>query len=246
MWDPERSLWLSRRGLHHVKQKSMSKKMDAARAKIDATKNYTLAEAVALAKSTNTTKFDGSIEIHVRLGIDVKKSDQQVRSTVSLPHGTGKTKVIAAFVGPNDEKEAKEAGADFVYGENEIKEIKTSGKIAFEVAVATPEMMPKLAIAAQVLGPKGLMPNPKNGTVDKDVAKMIGELKGGKVAFKNDETGNVHVGIGKVSFDETKLAENAAAFIEALQKSKPQSSKGTYIKTVYVCSTMGPSIKATV
>jgi large subunit ribosomal protein L1 len=224
----------------------MSKKMAAARAKIDATKSYSLAEAVALAKSTSTAKFDGSIEIHVRLGIDVKKSDQQIRSTVSLPHGSGKTKIIAAFVGPNDEKEAKEAGADFVYGEADIKDIKTSGKIAFEVAVATPEMMPKLAIAAQVMGPKGLMPNPKNGTVDKDVKKMIAELKGGKVAFKNDETGNIHVGVGKVSFDEAKLIENAAAFIEVLQKLKPQAMKGTYIKTVHVCSTMGPSIKATV
>lgn len=214
------------------------------KSKVDANKVYALTEALELVKATSAVKFDASVELHVRLGIDVGKSDQQIRATVALPHGTGKTKSVAAFVGPNDEKAAKDAGANFIYGENEIKGIQTGTvKIAFDIAVATPEMMPKLAIAAKVLGPKGLMPNPKTGTVDKDVAKMVTDLKKGKVAFKNDDTGNIHASIGKVSFDATKLKENYESFMDALRKVKPNSSKGTFIKAVYLTSSMGPSVK---
>lgn len=224
----------------------MNKRMKALAAEVDKTKVYPFAEAVALVKKTSTVKFDASVEIHARLGIDPKQGDQQVRATVTLPHGTGKTKKVAAFVGPNDEGDAKAAGADFVYGEEEIKKIKDTGKVEFDVAVATPEMMPKLAVAARVLGPKGLMPNPKTGTVDKNVKKMIEGMKGGMVAFKNDETSNVHQAVGKVSFDDQKLVENIAAFIDALKKAKPAGAKGTYIKSLFLTSSMGPSVKLTI
>ena len=217
--------------------------MTAAMAKVDPKKVYSPDEAITLAKETSTVKFDATIEVHARLGIDVTKSDQLIRATVSLPHGTGKTKRIAAFVGSNDEKAAKEAGADLICGVDEIKKIKDTGKIDFDIAVATPEMMPKLAVAAKVLGPKGLMPNPKTETVGTDVKKMISELKKGKMTFKNDDGANVHISIGKVSFDQAKLKENFAALIEALKKAKPASSKGTYIQSLFLTSSMGPSIK---
>lgn len=232
--------------MHHATLTPMSKRMTDLKSKVDKTKVYTLDEAIALVKETSTVKFDASVEFHARLGIDPKKSDQQIRSTVVLPHGTGKTKRIAAFVGPNDEKAAKEAGADLVLGEEEIKTIKDTGKIDFDIAVATPEMMPKLAVAARVLGPKGLMPNPKTDTVDKNVAKMIEALKKGKAAFKNDDQGNIHQLIGKVSFDTKNLKENVESFVEALRKAKPTGSKGTYIKVAYLSSSMGPSIKVVV
>lgn len=213
---------------------------------VDKTKVYAIDEAIALVKKTSTVKFDASVEVHARLGIDPSKGEQQIRATVVLPHGTGKNKIVAAFVGPNDEKTAKDAGADFIYTEEDIKKIKDTGKIAFDIAVATPDMMPKLAVAAKVLGPKGLMPNPKTDTVGKDVAKMITELKKGKAAFKNDDTANVHQMIGKVSFSEAQLKDNFLAFLEALKKAKPQSAKGAYIKSLYLASSMGPSIKAEV
>jgi len=217
--------------------------MDGLRTKVEQDKVYTIDEAVKLVKETSTVKFDSSIEVHARLGIDPKKSDQQIRTTVVLPHGTGKTKKVAAFVGANDEKDAKSAGADFVCGEEDIKKIKDTGKVEFDVAIATPEMMPKLAVAAKVLGPKGLMPNPKSGTVDTNVVKMIEELKKGKIAFKNDADGNIHQLIGKVSFDEVNIKENLETFLETLKKIKPQGVKGTYIKSLYLTSAMGPSIK---
>lgn len=220
-----------------------SKRYAAVKAKVDAKKTYTLDEAVALLKETSTVKFDAAVEVHVRLGIDPAKSDQQIRTTVALPHGTGKTKKVAAFVSPANEKAAKEAGADFVYGEADIKTIKDSGKIDFDIAIATPDMMPKMAVAAKVLGPKGLMPNPKTDTVGTDVAKMITELKKGKAAFKNDVGANVHISVGKVSFAPEKIRENIVAFLDALKKTKPSTSKGTFIKGVYLTTTMGPSIK---
>jgi len=221
----------------------MSKRLDALSAKVDKSKVYSVDEAIKLVKETAGVKFDASIEVHAHLGIDIKKSDQQIRATVVLPHGTGKTKTVAAFVAPEKEKEAKEAGANFVYGEEDIKKIKDTGKINFEVAVTTPDFMPKLALAAKVLGPKGLMPNPKTETVSPNLRKMIEELKKGKVTFKNDDTGNVHQLLGKASYPDEKLKANYMVFIDALKKSKPSSAKGTFIQNLIVCSTMGPAIK---
>lgn len=220
-----------------------SKRMKALQAEIDPKKVYPLAEAIELIKKTSNVKFDASVEVHARLGIDPRKGDQQIRSTVVLPHGTGKTKKIAAFVGPNQMKDAQAAGADFVYDEEEIKKIKDSGKIEFDIAVAHPEMMPKIAVIAKILGPKGLMPNPKTDTVGPDVAKLITALKKGKAAFKNDDTANIHQSVGKVSFESKQLLENLETFLEALKKAKPSSAKGTYIKNLYLTSSMGPSVK---
>lgn len=214
-----------------------------AKSKVEKTKLYSLEEAVTLVKETGKAGFDASVEVHANLGIDPRKSDQQIRGTVVLPHGTGRTVRIAAFVGPNNEADAKSAGADVIYGEEEIKKLKDTGKIDFDVAVATPDMMPKLAMAARILGPRGLMPNPKTDTVGPDVAKMIEALKKGKAAFKNDNTSNIHQAVGKVSFSEDKLIENITTFVDVLKKAKPASAKGTFIKGLYLTSTMGPSIK---
>jgi len=221
----------------------MGKRMTALAGLVDKNKVYTIAEALSLVKQTSTVKFDASVEVHTLLGIDPKKSEQQIRTTVVMPNGTGKTLKVAAFVSANDEKKAQEAGADFVYGEEAIKKIKDSGKVEFDIAIATPEMMPKLAVAAKVLGPKGLMPNPKTDTVGNDLKKMVTELKKGKLSFKNDDGANIHVAIGKVSFTEAQLLENYQAFMETLKKIKPNSTKGTYIKAIYLTSSMGPSIK---
>lgn len=221
----------------------MSKRLVAAMAKVDKNKVYSVDEAIKLVKETSGVKFDAGVEVHVKLGIDPKKGEQQIRTTVVLPHGTGKTKTVAAFVSADKEKEAKEAGADFVYGEEDIKKIKDTGKIQFDIAVTTPDMMPKLAQAAKVLGPKGLMPSPKTETVGTNIKKMIEELKKGKVTFKNDDTANVHLNIGRASFPAEKLKENFLSFMEVLKKVKPNSAKGTYIKNLVICSTMGPAIR---
>lgn len=223
-----------------------SKRYQEAASKIDATKTYSLTEALELAKETSTVKFDASVEMHFRLGIDPKKGDQQVRSTVVLPHSSGSTKKIAAFVPDAKEQEAKDAGADIVGGEMLIEEIAKTKKVDFDVAVATPDMMAKIAKVAKILGPRGLMPNPKTDTVSPDVTKMVSELKKGKLAFKNDNTANVHVVIGKQSLDTAKLEENANAIIEAVKRAKPSSSKGIYLKSVYLTTAMGPSIPVTV
>lgn len=220
--------------------------MQALKAKIDKNKTYSVAEAVKIVKETSNVKFNATVELHARLGIDPSKSEQQIRSTVVLPHGTGKTKKIAAFVSSKDEAAAKEAGADLICGEEEIKKIKDTGKIDFEIAVATPEMMPKLTVAAKVLGPKGMMPNPKTGTVDPDIKKIINELKKGKITFKNDDTANLHTSVGKANFSEKQLEENVAAMVEALKKAKPSSAKGVFIKGIYLTSSMGPSVKIAV
>lgn len=221
----------------------MTKRMKALRLKVDENKVYTLDEAIKLAKETSGVKFDASVEVHANLGIDPKKGEQQVRSTVVLPHGTGKTKKIAAFVSAEREQEAKDAGADFVYGEEQIKKIKDTSKIEFEVAITTPDMMSKLASIAKVLGPKGLMPNPKTETVGPNIKKMIEDLKKGKITFKNDDTSNIHQIIGKVSFSEAQLKENLETFLEALKKAKPNTSKGMYIKSLTLCTSMGPAIR---
>jgi len=218
-----------------------SKRFVESAKKVDAKKTYIPDEAIKLAKETSTVKFDASVEVHARLGIDPKKGEQQVRATVTLPHGTGKTARICAFVA--NDADAKAAGADIVGGEELIAEIKKTEKIDCDVAIATPDMMPKLAAIARVLGPRGLMPSPKNDTVTTDVKKTIEALKKGKIAFKNDGTANVHQIIGKASFTEKQLLENYETFMDAITKAKPSASKGVYIKSVVVTTTMGPGIK---
>lgn len=210
---------------------------------IDRVKQYTIEEAIDLIKKTSKTKFDSSVEVHFRLGIDTKKGDQQVRAAVSLPHGSGKEIKIAAFLTPDKQDYAKKAGADFAGGEELIEEIKNTGKTDFQIAVAEPAMMPKLAKIAKILGTRGLMPSPKNETVTTDPIKAIEELKKGKVSFKNDDTGNIHAIFGKVSFDKLKLIENYGVLFEAIKKAKPASTKGLFIKNISVCSTMGNGIK---
>lgn len=214
-----------------------------AKALIDKTKTYPIPEAVALAKKTATAKYDEAMELHVRLGIDATKSDQQVRGTIALPHGTGKTKRVAAFVEPEKEADATSAGADLVGGEELIAKITQTSEIHFDVAVATPAMMPKLAKLARLLGPRGLMPNPKNDTVSPNVAKMVAEQKAGKESFKNDPQGNLHQIFGRKSFDEAKLEANLRALLETVKRMKPQSSKGIYLRSATIASSVGPGIK---
>jgi len=220
-----------------------SKRFTELKSKVDKDKLYPLSEAVKLVRETSGLKFDASVEVHVKLGIDPKKGDQIVRSSVVLPHGTGKTKKIAAFVTPGKEKEAREAGADLVGGKELIEQIKKDGKCDFEVAVAVPEIMKDLAVIAKTLGQKGLMPNPKVGTVTPNVKQAIEEIKKGKADFKNDDSGNLHIMVGKVSFEENKLTENIEAFLEAVKKAKPDSIKGTYLRGVTIASSMGPGIR---
>lgn len=204
-------------------------------------KVYSVEEGLALVKENKVAKFDESIEVHVKTGIDPKKGDQQLRGSVVFPHGTGKTKKIAVITSTKA-KEAKDAKADVVMGEEMIDEIK-KGKIDFDVLVATPEMMPKLAQVAKILGPKGLMPNPKTDTVTDKIKEAVEMLKKGKVSFKNDNTGNVHQVIGKISFSEAQLKENLEAFIDALEKAKQEAVKGKLITKIVICSTMGPGVE---
>jgi len=220
-----------------------STRFTQAKALVDKSKVYSIPEAVALAKKTATAKYDEAMELHVRLGIDATKSDQQVRGTIALPHGTGKTKRVAAFVEAEKEADAKTAGADIIGGEELINQIATKGTIDFDVAVATPAMMPKLAKLARLLGPRGLMPNPKTDTVSPNVAKMVGEQKAGKESFKNDPQGNLHQIFGRKSFTESQLEENLRALLETVKRMKPQSSKGIYVRSATIASTVGPGIK---
>lgn len=212
----------------------------------DKTKTYSPEEAIELTKKLSKTKFDASVEVHFHLGIDPKKGDQQVRTAVSLPHGTGKTIKVAAFVTPEKIKEVEKAGAEFIGGDDLIAEIKKTEKTDFQVAVAEPSMMKNLSQIAKILGTRGLMPSPKNETVTPNPAKAVAELKKGKVSFKNDDTGNLHVIIGKVSFATDKLIENFNVLLEAIKKAKPASSKGTYIKNITLSSSMGPGIKVNI
>lgn len=220
----------------------MAKKYRAAFGKIEKGREYTLAEAAALAKETATTKFDSSVEIHLNLNTDPKNPEHALRGSVSLPAGLGKTKKIAVVCGTDKEKEAKEAGASIVGGKELIEKI-AKGDINFEVLVATPDMMPELAKAGKVLGPKGLMPNPKDNTVTSDIKGTLEDIKKGRAEYRADGYGIIHSVIGKASFAPEKILENAEAFLAAIHSAKPASVKGTFIKTIYLTTTMGPSIK---
>jgi len=223
-------------------QKKHGKKYRSAVENIDLKKFYAPEEAISLLKKNPITKFDPSLEIHLKLGIDLAKPEQNVRSTVVLPKGTGKTLKILAFVSDKDEKAAKAAGADFV-GLEELVEKITKGWLGFDIAIATPEVMPKIAKVAKILGSRGLMPNPKVGTVSIDVAKTIEEFKKGKIEFRSDSLGGIHAAIGKLSFSESDLLENFTKFYRTLLNVKPSSLKGNYIKSMYFSSTMGPGLK---
>ena len=219
----------------------ITKKRKVANTKVDINKAYSLKEASTLVKEVNTTKFDSSVDLHIKLGVDPKKADQAVRGTVSLPHGTGKTKRVLVLCTPDKVAEATAAGADFAGLEEFITKIE-GGWTDIDVIVATPSVMPKIGKLGKVLGPRNLMPNPKTGTVTNDVAGAINDLKGGKIAFKVDKVGIIHASIGRVSFASEKIAENSQELINAILKLKPSSSKGTYLRGVSMASTMSPGI----
>jgi len=221
----------------------VAKKYIDALKKVDRSKLYEPQEAVALMKEIASAKFDETVELHVRLGIDPRQSDQQVRGAVVLPYGTGKTKKVAVFAKGEKAKEAEAAGADIVGAEDLAAKIQQENFLDFDVVVATPDMMGALGRLGKILGPKGLMPNPKTGTVTFDVEKAIKEIKAGKVEYRVDKTAIVHVPIGKVSFDAEKIISNLSTLMEALVKAKPVAAKGTYLKSVAIASTMGPGIK---
>lgn len=222
--------------------KKRSKKYKAAKEKIAAQPSYTVEEAVKLLKETSGTKFDASCELHIHLGIDPKKTEQMVRASVTLPHGTGKTLKVIAFVAPDKEKEAKDAGADIIGTAEVIKTIRETQKCDFDVAVATPDMMKALGPVAKTLGQKGLMPNPRTETVNPNIGQCITALRQGKITFKSDDTGNIHQMIGRISFEETKLKENAETFLDAVKRARPDTAKGTFLDRVTMCTTMGPSL----
>jgi large subunit ribosomal protein L1 len=218
------------------------KKYTAAASLIDANKEYSLEEACQLIKKTATTKFDASVDVDVRLGVDPRHADQMVRGTVSLPHGTGKTIRVLAIVNPSKQDEAREAGADHV-GLDDYMDKLESGWTDVDVIVATPDVMGKLGKLGKVLGPRGLMPNPKSGTVTMDVGNAIRDVKAGKIDFRVDKYGILHSGVAKASFSENAIYENVNAFLQTVVKLKPSSSKGTYVKSVFISTTMGPSIQ---
>jgi large subunit ribosomal protein L1 len=220
---------------------AITKKRKTAAAKVDKNKFYTLKEASALVKEVNTTKFDASVDLHVRLGVDPKKADQSIRGTVSLPHGTGKTKRVLVLCNPDKEADARAAGADYVGLDEFIQKIE-GGWVDVDVIIATPSVMPKIGKLGKVLGPRNLMPNPKTGTVTNDVAAAVNEVKGGKIAFKVDKAGIIHASIGRVSFSPEKLAENSQELIGAIIRAKPATAKGTYVKSVFMASSMSPGI----
>jgi large subunit ribosomal protein L1 len=219
----------------------ISKKRKAVNSKVDANKSYSLKEASSLVKEINTTKFDASVDLHIRLGVDPKKADQAIRGTVTLPHGTGKTKKVLVLCPADKEAEAKAAGADYVGLDEYITKIE-GGWVDVDVIIATPSVMPKIGKLGKVLGPRNLMPNPKTGTVSNDVAGAVNEVKGGKIAFKVDKAGIIHASIGRVSFASEKITENSQELINAIIKAKPSSSKGTYLKALSMASSMSPGI----
>lgn len=218
------------------------KKYQESLKQIDAEKAYNIDEAVGLVKKTATANFDETIEAAIRLGIDTRKNDQQVRGAVVLPNGTGKTVRVLVFAKGDKVKEAEEAGADYVGDQEYINKI-SQGWFDFDVVVATPDMMAEVGKIGRILGPKGLMPNPKTGTVTPDVSKAVEEIKAGKVEYRADKQGNVHVPIGKASFENSKLLENFETVVETLVKAKPAAAKGTYLRNISVSSTMGPGVK---
>ena len=220
-----------------------SKKYVEALNKIDRTRLYDATEALSLVAEVATAKFDETVEAHIKLGVDSRHADQQVRGAIVLPHGTGKTKKVLVFAKGEKAKEAEAAGADFVGAEDLVQKIQKENWFEFDVVVATPDMMGVVGRLGRVLGPKGLMPNPKSGTVTFDVTKAIEEIKAGKVEYRLDKNNIVHVPVGKVSFGGEKLAENFATLMSAIVKAKPASAKGTYLRSITVASTMGPGVK---
>src|SRR5271169_5916813 len=220
---------------------AITKKRKAAIGKVDKNKFYTLKEASALVKEVNITKFDASVDLHVRLGVDPKKADQSIRGTVILPHGTGKTKRVLVLCPPEKEAEAKAAGADYAGLDEFVTKIE-GGWVDVDVIIATPTVMPKIGKLGKVLGPRNLMPNPKTGTVTNDVVAAINDVKGGKIAFKIDKAGIVHASIGRVSFSSEKIAENSQELLNAIIKAKPSSAKGIYVKGISMASSMSPGI----
>lgn len=220
----------------------ISKKRKIANAKVDPAVQYSLEDAMAKVKEVNTTKFDASVDVHIRLGVDPRKADQAIRGTVTLPHGTGKTKRVAVFCTPDKEQEALDAGADIVGMEELIAKIK-GGWMEFDVCVAMPQVMAQVGQVARILGPRGLMPNPKTGTVTMDIGGAVRDVKGGKISFRVDKFGIIHSAVGRVSFEPQKLVENANEFLSTIVKMKPSSAKGIYVRSVTVASTMSPGIK---
>jgi len=220
-----------------------SKRYKEARGKIDKNKVYDVDEAVKILIENASAKFDESVEVHLRTNIDPKQADQLIRGSVVLPSGIGKEKKIAVFAEGEKAEEAKEAGADIIGGEELVAKIKQAKQVDFDVSVATPDMMRKLAVIAKILGPKGLMPSPKTGTVTADIKVTVEQLKKGKLNFKNDDSGNIHQLVGKVSFGKDKLGENIKSFVQAIREARPSGAKGGFIKTVVITSTMGVGIK---
>ena len=223
--------------------KKKSKKYEEALNKIEKGKLYSLEDAVKLVKETSISKFDGTVEIAVRLNLDTKKNDQQLRGAIVLPHGTGKTKKVLVLAKGDAAKAATEAGADYVGDVDMINKIEKENWFDFDVIIATPEMMPLLGKLGKILGPKGLMPNPKTGTVTMGTKKAVEDVKKGRVEYRTDSYANVHAVVGKVSFDDNKLIDNVNAFMDVIIKSKPQAAKGIYLKNVSLASTMGPGVK---
>lgn len=219
------------------------KKYLNAASKVDRSKTYSIEDAIKLVKETSTSKFDETIEVAIRLNVDAKKADQQLRGAIVLPNGTGKAKKVLVVAKGDKAKEAKEAGADYVGDEEILHKIESENWIDFDVIISTPDMMPQLGKLGKILGPKGLMPNPKVGTVTTDVLKAVEDVKKGKIEYKTDSFGNVHSVVGKASFKEKALEENLRTFIDVIAKSKPSTVKGTYIKNISISSTMGPGIK---
>ena len=220
----------------------LTKNQKAVVAKVDSAKMYKLAEACQLVKEVSFTKFDASVELHVNLGVDPRKANQMIRGVVTLPYGTGKTKRVLVLCTPDKENEAKEAGADYVGLDEYVEKIK-GGWTDVDVIICTPSVMAKVGVLGRILGPRGLMPNPKTGTVTMEVGNAVKDVKGGKIDFKVDKTGIIHAAIGKVSFTPAQICENATALLNEVLKLKPQALKGTYLKSAAICTTMSPGIK---